>query len=91
MIEAGKRDIQSILDLTRSLLEKYGARIPGTKGSLDAAGAIAQIMRQFCDDAFEESFTLYPGSLFNIGRIISLVYMLSAVSLFVGGPRYRFL
>lgn len=85
MIKADKTIIQSILDLTRSLLEKYNARIPGTKGSLDAAGAIIEIMERFCDNAYEERFTMHPGSLFNIGRIISLVYVLSAVCLFIGG------
>lgn len=85
MIKAGKKDIQSILGLTGTLLEKYGSRIPGTKGSTDAAGAIAQIMRRFCDDVSEETFTMHPGSLFNIGRVISLIYVLSAVSLYVGG------
>lgn len=85
MIKAEKKDIRSILGLTSSLLDKYSARIPGTKGSLDAAGSIIGIMERFCDTAYEERFTMHPGSLFNIGRIISLIYVLSAVCLFIGG------
>jgi aminopeptidase YwaD len=85
MIKTGKEAIQSILDLTRSLLEKYGARIPGTKGSVDAAGAIVRIMGPFCDRAYAEEFTMHPGSLFNIGRAVSLIYVLSVALLFMGG------
>lgn len=85
IIKVDKRIIHSILDQTKSLLEKHKSRIPGTKGSRDAAAAIAQIMKQFCDRVFEENFFMHPGSLFHIGRIVSLVYVLSVLLLLTGG------
>jgi hypothetical protein len=43
-IKADNEICQSILDLTKSLLEKCGSRLPGTKGSRLAADEISQIM-----------------------------------------------
>ncbi len=76
--------IRSILDITQSLIQNCGSRIAGTAGSQKAAHEIAQIMTGFCDKVSEETFYLYPGSLFNIGRIISLVYVLSIPLLYIG-------
>jgi hypothetical protein len=84
-IKADKTIIHAILEQTKSLLEKHGSRIPGTKGSTEAAAFILQIMKQFCDQACAEEFFLYPGSLFNIGRIISVAYILSALFFFISG------
>lgn len=85
LLKADSKTIQSILELTKSLLEKFKSRIPGTQGSLLAAGALAKIMRSFCDEVFKETFVLHPGSLFNIGRVISLAYILSVILLLLGG------
>ena len=77
--------VSSTLAFTDSLIEKCGSRIPGTRGSLQAAHELAQGMRQFCDRADEETFSMHPGSLFQIGRIVSLSYLLSLVFLVLGG------
>ena len=85
ILREGKNTARPILDLTDSLIKKCGPRTPGSQGSAEAAKALAGIMGEFCDEVSEETFQMYPGSLFNIGRVISLVYILSVLLLSIGG------
>jgi hypothetical protein len=85
IVRTGKDAAASILGLTQALLQKHASRIPGTQGARDAAASIVHILRQFCDHASAEDFTLHPGSLFNIGRIVCLAYVLAFCLLLMGG------
>lgn len=85
ILRAEKNIPRSILEYTNSLIQKCGPRIAGMKGSQTAAHEIARHMRAFCDKVDEEDFAIYPGSLFNIGRIVSLAYLCSVPLLCLGG------
>jgi len=74
----------SVLRLTKSLLEWHGPRISGTKQCLDTAHQIEEMLDVHCDSAAEERFELHPGSMWNLGRIMSAAYFASTVFLIAG-------
>ena len=73
------------LALTGALLSEHPARISGTRECLAAGHAIAELLREHCDEVFEEPFKLHPGSLWNVGKVMALSYLLSVVLLAAGG------
>jgi aminopeptidase YwaD len=75
----------SALSLTNELVNKYKARITGSTQCLEASHHIAEILNKFCDHVNKETFFLYPGSLWNVGKILAISYLLSAVLLIIGG------
>jgi aminopeptidase YwaD len=85
MIAAEKSCIEGVLGFTRVILDRYRSRITGTEGCLSAAADIAKAFRDSCDSVSEECFSLHPGSLWNIGRAMSIAYALSLLLLAAGG------
>ena len=75
---------RATLTLTHTLLDEHPMRICGTCQCLAAGHAIAQQLRQYCDTVLEEPFELHPGSLWNVGKVMALSYLL-ALALFVAG------
>ena len=73
------------LTLTGTLLRKHPTRISGTRECLAAGHTIAELLRGYCDKVVEEAFELHPGSLWNVGRVMALSYLLASVLLAVGG------
>jgi hypothetical protein len=65
------------------LLDSHGARITGTDECLLAGHQIADLLRNHCDQVSEEPFEVHPDSLWNVGRIMTVAYSLSALLLFV--------
>jgi aminopeptidase YwaD len=80
-----KQMVDDTLDFTRSLLDKHGPRPTGTRSCLSAADDIADALRQTCDSVQQESFTLHPGAVFMMGRIVALSYIAAAILLVLGG------
>jgi aminopeptidase YwaD len=75
----------SALSLTNELVNRYRARITGSTQCLEAGHHIAEILKKYCDHVYIETFFLYPGSLWNVGKILSLSYLVSAILLVIGG------
>jgi aminopeptidase YwaD len=75
----------SILSLTNEWVNTYRARITGSGQCLQAGHRIAETLKKYCDQVVEEPFILHPGSLWNIGRIMAVSFLLSAIMLFAGG------
>lgn len=85
MMTADRNSIEEVLGFTREILGRYRSRITGTQGCLSAASDIASAFRERCDTVSEERFSLHPGSLWNIGRAMSIAYALSLLLLAAGG------
>lgn len=81
----GEAAAESTLGLTTAVLERHGTRAPGSQSALNAADDLSEYMRQFCGSVRKERFTMHPGALFSMGRIIGSIYMLSLVMLMLGG------
>ncbi len=81
----GRETVLATLRLTESLLERHGPRIAGTRQCLNAADQIAEMLRIHCDKVTEERFEMHPGSLWNIGRVMAVAYLVSVLFLLGGG------
>lgn len=77
--------VDDTLAFTRSLLDKYGPRPTGTQSCLQAADGIADNLKQTCDSAGQESFTLHPDAVFMMSRIVALSYIAAVALLVLGG------
>ncbi len=77
--------VSETLNLTRRLLQQHSDRVAGTSQCLRAARSIASLLREHCDRVDEEHFKLHPESFWNIGRIISVSYCVSALCFLAGG------
>lgn len=84
-LRADDSTIKQILALTGRILEKCGTRAPGTQSALDAADDLSENMEQYFGSVRKERFTMHPGSLINIGRIVGAVYILALIMLIIGG------
>jgi aminopeptidase YwaD len=84
LLRPGIKMARSALELTQSVLEKFPFRVSGSQACLDAGHHLAEILREHCDEVFEEPFEVRPGSLENIGRVTSVAYILSAPLLLIG-------
>ena len=71
--------VNSCLELTQMILKDHRFRIAGTDGCREAADKIAEVFGKFCDRVEEEPFILYPKALWYVGRVIALIYLVSAV------------
>ncbi len=81
----GKEIAVHTLEMTRSIIDKYKARITGTKACLMAAKDIAKAFTGHCDSVNEETFDVHPGALWNAGRGATLAYILAFILLAIGG------
>jgi aminopeptidase YwaD len=74
----------SCMELTKRLLESHRYRIAGTSECPQAAHEIAHVLQSICDRSHEEVFTLSPKSLWYLGKVIAIVYLISVVFIFLG-------
>lgn len=85
MERAGRALAQSTLAMTKRLLASYGERITGSEKCREAARAIADTLRGSCDSVAEETFTLHPAALWNVGRAAAVTYCAAFLLAALGG------
>jgi aminopeptidase YwaD len=83
---AGRQSAEAALRATRALLEAHPRRIAGTAGCLEAARAVADLLRPHCDRTEEERFSMHPAPLGNAGRVLAVSYAAALPLLVAGGP-----
>jgi aminopeptidase YwaD len=76
------------LRLTSGLIERHGPRVSGTEGCRGAALELEALLAESCDEAHSEPFGIHPGSLFAIGKVFALSYLVGAASLFPGSAPF---
>jgi aminopeptidase YwaD len=69
------------LRITADIIAAFGPRISGTEGNRSARAALGALLGERCSSVREEPFTIYPDSLFAIGKVFATVYLAGAVSL----------
>lgn len=86
--DAAKKAIKLVEDM----IDKFGPRVSGTKSNYAAVDELESIVKEACTSTRRESFDLYPESLFSIGKVFSIDYMIglsailshNAVLMFIG-------
>jgi aminopeptidase YwaD len=73
------------LEMTKRLLIRDRYRLAGTAECRHAAQEIAETLKGSCDSIQEESFILHPKALWSLGRVIAIIYSVSAVLVILGG------
>ncbi len=81
----GREAALATLRLTRSLIERHGPRIAGTRQCLNAADQVAEMLRVHCDKVVQERFEMHPGSFRDVGKVTALSYFLAMLFLIAGG------
>jgi aminopeptidase YwaD len=79
---------EDALRITADLIDAHGPRVSGTAGNRSACAALKSMLGERCDSAREEPFWIRPGSLFAIGKIFAILYLVGLVALLTGRPLY---
>ena len=74
---------ESAIKLTAEIIEKHGPRVSGTKGNLGASSALETILAKYCTSTKRESFTIHPDSLFAIGKIFTVIYLIGLIAILI--------
>jgi len=73
-----------LFQIASQLLNKYTYRITGTDVALKAGEAIKEMFDISCQKSTLEPFRVHPGQLWNIGKILTSIYLISAVAYWLG-------
>ena len=75
-----------MLDLTRTLIARFGPRLAGSSACRQAAGALQAELDQICANATLEPFMTAPGAFMGFYKINVPIYILSALLLVLKAP-----
>jgi hypothetical protein len=74
---------ESAIKLTAEIIEKLGPRVSGTKGNLSASSYLETILDKYCTSTKRESFEIHPDSLFAIGKIFTVIYLIGLIAIMI--------
>jgi hypothetical protein len=78
-----KINVNVILKETDKIVKKFGPRITGTQACLNAGEYLKARMKKACDSTTADHFSVYPGSFFNLPRILSCTYLIGSGLVFI--------
>ena len=78
-----KTNVNVILKETDKIVKKFGPRIIGTQACLNAGEYLKAQMKKACDSTTADHFSVYPGSFFNLPRILSCTYLIGSGLVFI--------
>lgn len=68
------------IKLVKDLITKFGPRVSGTKSNYAAVDELEGIVKKTCTSTRRERFDLYPESLFSIGKVFSIQYIIGLLA-----------
>ena len=78
-----KPDVQQMqtnaFRFTQNLINRFGPRLVGSKADAQAAQAIYDEMREFCDETRTHKFRVHPRAFLDWIRILVVIYVLSLI------------
>lgn len=80
-----KKYVAEIINLTASIIDQLGPRIPGSDACIKAASYLKEEFKKVCDYAYLHQYDQYPGSFYNITNIIVITYLLASIFYFFQG------
>jgi hypothetical protein len=75
---------EAALHMTADIIDKHGPRVSGTEGCYSACAELEAILGKYCRSIKRESFWLHPASLFAIGKIFTVIYLIGIVAVLIG-------
>jgi len=69
------------IKLVKDLINKFGSRVSGTKSNYAAVDELENIVKETCTSTRRERFDLYPESLFSIGKVFSIQYIIGYLTI----------
>jgi hypothetical protein len=78
------KQTKGIFDIAAMIFKDSPYRITGSEDALRAGEAIKALYSKHCHKSMLEKFAVYPGQLWDIGRILSSCYLTSAILMFAG-------
>jgi aminopeptidase YwaD len=83
MKESYAKYAESAIKLTAEIIEKHGPRVSGTKGNLSASSELETMLGKYCTNTKRESFAIHPDSLFAIGKIFTVIYLIGLIAIMI--------
>jgi hypothetical protein len=74
---------ESAIKLTAVIIEKHGPRVSGTQGNLNASSDLQTMLSKHCTSTKRESFGIHPNSLFAIGKIFTVIYLIGLIAVMI--------
>lgn len=71
---------EEALSMTVEIIKKYGPRVSGTEGCTNAATELEMILGKYCSTVRRESFWIHPHSLYSIGKIFTVIYLVGMIA-----------
>jgi len=74
---------EAALHMTEDIIDKHGPRVSGTEGCYSAGAELETILGNYCHSVKRESFWIHPNSLFAIGKIFTVIYLLGIIAVLI--------
>ncbi len=74
---------EAAVRLTADIIDKHGPRVSGTEGCYGASADLEALLGKYCHSIKRESFWIHPDSLFAIGKILTVIYLIGIIAVFI--------
>lgn len=82
---------QHAIGLVKNIIDTFGPRVSGSQNNYNAVNELEKTVGKICSTIRRETFSIHPNSLFAIGRIFGLLYVLGLLALLINNPILTFL
>jgi aminopeptidase YwaD len=74
---------EGAINLTAEIINKHGPRVSGTESCYRACAELETILGKYCTNIKRESFYIHPYSLFAIGKIFTVIYLIGLITILI--------
>jgi aminopeptidase YwaD len=71
--------------MTAEVIGRFGPRVSGSESNRSARARLLELLGEACPETRREGFALHPHSLFSIGKIFAVSYLVGAAASLLGG------
>jgi aminopeptidase YwaD len=74
---------EGAINLTADIINKHGPRVSGTESCYSACAELEAILGKYCTKINRESFDIHPNSLYSIGKIFTVIYLIGLIAILI--------